>query len=352
MIRHAYLIAVFITAFSILISPTANAQSALNEEQIVQASSAILTATMATPGNRIPQAMLTNASGVAIIPNVVKGSFIVGARHGRGLLFVREADGIWHAPVFITLTGGNVGWQVGVQSSDIILVFKTPRSIQGLLSGKLTLGGDASAAAGPLGRQTGIATDGQLQAEIYTYSRSRGLFAGVSLDGSMVQVDQFATSAYYPIPSAGQPVVVPPSALKLTSDVAAYASGGVPDPTSSVAQQTPLPLHTELAQQNSASEADVLRSQLTQLAPELYRLLDDQWKNYLALPSSMFLGTTHPNPQEIQTVVEHFDRVSADPRFASLTTRPEFQSIDGLLKHYYQSLTASGSFIQLPPPPQ
>ena len=94
---------------------------------------------------------------------------------GRGVLFLRDANGAWHAPVFIALTGGNVGWQVGVQSSDIILVFKTAKSVQGIVSGKLTLGADAAAAAGPVGRQAAAATDGRLQAEIYSYSRSRGI---------------------------------------------------------------------------------------------------------------------------------------------------------------------------------
>ncbi len=201
-----------------------NASAQLSEEQTIQMASAVLTETMSTPGSQIPQAMLADAHGVAIIPNVIKGSFVVGARHGRGVLFIREADGAWHAPVFITLTGGNVGWQIGLQSSDIILVFKTQQSVQGILSGKLTLGADAAAAAGPVGRQTAMATDGRLQAEIYTYSRSRGLFAGVSIDGSVLRVDQAATSVYYQNAIPGQPMVIPPAAQQLTQAVAAYAA--------------------------------------------------------------------------------------------------------------------------------
>ena len=100
--------------------------------------------------------------------------------------------------MFITLTGGNVGWQIGVQSSDIILVLKSQRSVNSILAGRLTLGADAAAAAGPVGRQTAMATDGQLRAEIYSYSRGRrGLFAGVSIDGSVVRVDRLATGEYY-----------------------------------------------------------------------------------------------------------------------------------------------------------
>jgi lipid-binding SYLF domain-containing protein len=293
--------------------------------------------------SRIPQSMLADAYGVAIVPNVLKGGFVVGARFGRGLLFVREPDGIWHAPVFITLTGGNIGWQVGVQSSDIILVFKTSKSVQGILSGKLTLGADAAAAAGPIGRQGAIATDGRLQAEIYSYSRSRGLFAGVSIDGSVVAVDQLATGSYYGSPGPGQPVIVPPSAEQLTQMIAAYAgvSGLAATPSQNLT----------IAQQHSATDADVLRGQLVQIAPELFELLDDQWKGYLALPSALFLGGEHPNSADLQAVVAHFDVVAADPQIRALALRPEFQSVYGLLKHYQQSLTLSAAPIQLPPPP-
>ncbi|TWU39939.1 hypothetical protein Q31b_32550 [Novipirellula aureliae] len=334
-----------------------NVLSVSVEEQLVQASALVLSETMNRPLNRIPESMLSNASGVAIIPNVMKGSFIVGARYGRGLLFVREADGIWHAPVFITLTGGNIGWQVGVQSSDVVLVFKTPRSVQGVLSGKLTIGGDAAAAAGPVGRQAAIATDGNMQAEIYSYSRSRGLFAGVSIDGSVVQVDPLATAAYYQSPALGQPVVVPPSALNLTSAIATYANSTVAPPTAQQNSGQPVPsYHYELAQANRVSEADVIRNQIIQLAPQLYNQLDDQWKNYLALPGKILAEPQHPDPQEIQSVITRFDTVAANPAYQALASRPDFQSLVGLLKHYHQTLVAqltagSKTEIQLPPPP-
>ncbi len=312
------------------------------EEMIVRESTTVLAEAMVTPGNRIPQAMLQDAFGVAIIPNVVKGSFVIGARHGRGLLFVREPTGIWHAPVFITLTGGNIGWQIGVQSSDIVLVFKTERSIQGLLSGKLTIGADAAAAAGPVGRETGVATDGKLQAEIYTYSRSRGLFAGLSIDGSVVQVDQFATGAYYPSPFPGGPVTVPASAAQLTQAIAAYA--GHAEPATAVDQ------NASFVQQHGAKESDVIRSQITQISPQLFRLLDDQWTTYLALPISMLRGE-NPSPAELQETIAHFDAIAANPEYRSLSSRPEFRSLDGLLRHYQQSLAATAGELRLPPPP-
>ncbi len=313
------------------------------EEETVRAATVVLNESLASPLNQIPASMLANAHGVAIIPQVVKGSFIIGARYGRGLLFVRGQDGTWHAPVFITLTGGNVGWQLGVQSSDIILVFKTPKSVQGILAGKLTLGADAAAAAGPIGRQGAVATDGHLQAEIYSYSRSRGLFAGVSIDGSVVQVDQLATGTYYRSPGPGQPVIVPPSALQLTQMISTYA--GAPQTVQAPTQ------NLAFAQQYGATEADLLRRQLEQIAPQLYGLLDDQWKAYLAMPSSMFLGGEHPSPAALRTTVEHFQLVATDQRFQQLASRPEFQSVHGLLKHYQQSLTSPASSLQLPPPP-
>ena len=115
---------------------------------------------------------------------------------------VRDEQGAWQAPQFVSLTGGSVGWQAGVQATDVILVFKTQKSIQGLMEGKFTLGVDAAAAAGPVGREATAATDATLKAEIYSYSRSRGLFAGVSLDGSALQIEYEANQSYYRAPPA------------------------------------------------------------------------------------------------------------------------------------------------------
>jgi lipid-binding SYLF domain-containing protein len=334
-------LAAFVVAW-VFLTHVSNATAQYAEEETVRAAATVLNETMATPLNQIPQSMLQNASGVAIIPHVIKGSFIVGARRGHGVLFVKEADGIWHAPVFITLTGGNIGWQVGVQSSDIVLVFKTRKSIQGILSGKLTLGADAAAAAGPLGRQAALATDETLQAEIYSYSRSRGLFAGVSIDGSVVQIDRLSTGAYYRSAGPGQPVIVPPSAQQLTQTIAAYAG----NPRSTIPAQNHV-----FAQQYGAREADVLRAQLGQIAPQLFALLDDQWKSYLALPASLFLEGGHTSPDQLRVATERFDLVATDARFRQLASRPEFQSVYGLLKHYQQSLSANSSELELPPPP-
>ncbi|WP_235908961.1 lipid-binding SYLF domain-containing protein [Roseiconus nitratireducens] len=318
------------------------------QDQTVLAASTVLNEAMSSPLNRIPESMLANCHGVAIIPNVIKGSFIVGARHGKGLLFVRDPEGVWHAPMFVTLTGGNVGWQIGVQSSDIVLVFKTARSIQGILSGKLTLGADAAAAAGPVGRQTAVATDGQLQAEIYSYSRSRGLFAGVSIDGSVLRLDQLSTGAYYRSPGPGQSVVVPPQAVQLTQQIAAYAgtpiSGASPEATGAFG-------NPEFPQRYAASEPDLLRDQMLQLAPELFELLDANWQAYLALPL-IPQGQQHADPAAVAEALSHYDAVANDPRFEQLASRPEFRSVHGLLKHYQHALAPQPGNLQLPPPPQ
>ncbi len=150
------------------------------------------------PGESLPAAMLQKAEGVAIFPNLIKGGFILGVNYGRGVLHVRNPDRTWSPPVMVTMGGGSVGFQVGVQSADILLVFATPRSLNGVLQGqKVTLGADASVAAGPVGVQANAGTDAKLGAEIYSYARSRGLFMGVSLGGADLSVDNNADSVLY-----------------------------------------------------------------------------------------------------------------------------------------------------------
>jgi lipid-binding SYLF domain-containing protein len=146
----------------------------------------------------LPPAMLQRAEGVAIFPNMIKGGFILGVNYGKGVLSIRKPDRTWTAPVLVTMGGGSLGFQAGVQAADIVLVFATPRSLEGILNGrKVTLGADASIAAGPVGRQANAGTDARLGAEIYSYARSRGLFLGVSLGGSDVSVDNNANSMLY-----------------------------------------------------------------------------------------------------------------------------------------------------------
>jgi lipid-binding SYLF domain-containing protein len=157
----------------------------------------VLQEVMDAPDRRLPDRLLRDAEAVAVIPDVVKAGFVVGGRYGKGLLAVRAADGTWSNPTFISLTGGSVGFQAGVQSTDVVLVFRTRRGVDGVVNGKFTLGADAAIAAGPVGRNANASTDAQLKAEIYSYSRSRGLFAGVALDGAVLAIDHDANEAVF-----------------------------------------------------------------------------------------------------------------------------------------------------------
>lgn len=173
------------------------ASAATKEESRVADATDVVDQFLRIPEQSVPPSLLGRAYGIAVIPNVIKAGFVIGARHGKGVLVVRQDDNSWSNPAFIKLTGGSIGWQAGAQSTDIILVFKTRRSVNRIAQGKLTLGADASVAAGPVGRQAGVATDARFQSEVFSYSRSRGLFAGLALDGSGISMDRHANAAFY-----------------------------------------------------------------------------------------------------------------------------------------------------------
>ena len=160
--------------------------------ETIRQSEQVLAEIMAIPARRIPETLLAEAQGVVIVPNVIKVGFIAGVRRGHGVVMVRDNDGEWSLPQFLTLTGGSVGWQAGIQGTDVVLVFTTKKGVEGLLGGKFTIGADASATAGPVGRNAAAATDATLRSEILSYSRSRGLFLGVAIDGSVLEIDQEA----------------------------------------------------------------------------------------------------------------------------------------------------------------
>ena len=185
------------TLFVLLLTLAVPASAATKEENRVADSADVLDQFLRIPEQSIPPTLLSRAYAVAVVPNVIKVGFGVGARRGKGILVVRQDDNSWSNPAFIALTGGSIGWQVGAQSTDIILVFKTRASVDRIQNGKLTLGGDASIAAGPVGRQASAATDITFQSEVVSYSRNRGLFAGVALDGSGVTMDRKANAAFY-----------------------------------------------------------------------------------------------------------------------------------------------------------
>lgn len=158
----------------------------------------LLEEVMEMPDKSIPTDLLENCSGVAIFPSVIKGGFIFGGRFGRGVVLHRDKKtGAWSAPSFYTIAGGSWGLQIGGQLIDLILVITNERGLKGLLQNKFTIGGDAAASAGPVGRNAEAGTDLLLKAGILSYSRSKGLFAGISLNGAVIMPDDKANKLYY-----------------------------------------------------------------------------------------------------------------------------------------------------------
>jgi lipid-binding SYLF domain-containing protein len=184
---------------AVLATGVANiARAGAREEGRLLTATEVLEEVQAMPDQQIPDALLSRAYGIAVIPDVTKVAFIFGGRHGNGVLVVRDKlNSPWSNPTFVSLTGGSWGFQAGAQSSDIVLVFTTKTGIEGIAGGKLTLGADASVATGPVGRQGSAATDMSFNAEIYSYARTRGLFGGIALDGSVISIDRKANSALY-----------------------------------------------------------------------------------------------------------------------------------------------------------
>jgi lipid-binding SYLF domain-containing protein len=169
-----------------------------NTAERLKASAEVLTEVMSAPDQGIPQELIEKAQCVVIVPGMKKGAFIVGAKYGKGFIECRRASGKgWSAPAAIRVEGGSFGFQIGVSETDAIMLVMNQRGAEKLLSSKFTLGGDASVAAGPVGRTTSADTDLKMQAEILTYSRARGVFAGVALDGATLRPDREANAELY-----------------------------------------------------------------------------------------------------------------------------------------------------------
>lgn len=162
----------------------------------VQAAATVLDDIMGTADKAIPEEVLKSAECVAVVPSLLKGGFVVGARYGRGLASCRTEKG-WSAPAFFTVSGGSVGFQIGGQAIDLIMLVMNKNGLKNLLESQFQLGADASAAAGPVGRHAEGNTDWKMRAEILTYSRARGLFAGVTLNGAVVKQDKDSTREFY-----------------------------------------------------------------------------------------------------------------------------------------------------------
>ena len=187
------------TALSLAVSLAVAAPAHAGPREDAQADNAarVLSEIQAIPESAIPDKLLDEAKAIVIVPDTIKAGLVLGGRRGHGLLSMRTADGDWSNPVFVKLTGGSIGLQVGVQSSDVVLVFRSQHGLDSIVNGKFTLGADAGVAAGPVGRQAAALTDGQMKAEIWSWSRARGLFAGVALDGAVLSIDDAADEAVY-----------------------------------------------------------------------------------------------------------------------------------------------------------
>jgi len=272
--------------------------------------------------------------------------------------------------------------------------------VEGLLKGKFTIGADAAAAAGPVGRRAGASTDSNLKAEIYTYSRTRGLFAGVSLDGSVLDIDEESNAAYYGAVRPGEAVpAVPEAAIKLTQLIAqlsahpelidgrptadAVASEPLPTPaiprntiervpfnsegpTLSPAQPNPgqpipgeptpaartRPMFDPEPQPQPIADAEAVQQELARSARQLQSLIDKNWQRYLELPDDVYRQGKRPSAKELKAATARFDSVAADARYRALAERPEFQATRDLLHAYLDALDARNSpKLALPPPP-
>ena len=193
-------ISVFFLAASALapaMTPTAGPESDSPGEERIAEAVRVLEELVDIPEEGLPSVLLDRCAGLAIVPGVIKAAYGFGGQYGRGLVVVKDEKGRWSNPVFISLVGGSIGWQIGVQKADIILVFKTRRGVDNIMGGDLTLGADASVVAGPVGRTAEASTDLEMTAEIYSYSKSKGLFAGISLKGAALKIDRDANLAHY-----------------------------------------------------------------------------------------------------------------------------------------------------------
>jgi lipid-binding SYLF domain-containing protein len=190
-------LATLATSLLVLAAALPAAQAGQVESDRADDAARVLGEIMRIPEDRIPDKLMAQAEAIAVIPSVIKAGLGIGGRRGRGLIAVRGKDGTWSNPSYITLTGGSVGFQAGVQSADVILVFRKRRGVDSIVSGKFTLGADASVAAGPVGRSAQASTDERLKAEILSYSRARGLFAGVALDGTRLAIDNKSNQRVY-----------------------------------------------------------------------------------------------------------------------------------------------------------
>ncbi|MEE8249477.1 MAG: lipid-binding SYLF domain-containing protein [Gammaproteobacteria bacterium] len=218
------------------------------EDARLASAGAVLNAFTSDPATAIPPQVLQHAQGIAIIPSVIRVGFIFGGHHGKGIVVVRTEDGEWSNPGFIRLTGGSFGAQIGAESTDLILVFGNKVSILDIGEGKFTVGSDASATAGPVGRNSTITRDMTFATELYTYVRSRGLFAGATIEGARLGVDHAANEAFYPPDGEAQPL----AATNFSTSVSARRFLTTLDEAEAMSQSAPEPANGD----NAPAEED------------------------------------------------------------------------------------------------
>jgi len=336
-------------------SPTVSPPSAISaiaggptstEAGVVNEATAVLQELASGTATQIPEHLLASAEGVAIIPHYIRGAFVIGVAGGRGVLMVRDANHNWQAPEFMTIGGGSIGWQLGIQSTDLVLVFRTPKSLKNIHTGKVTLGANVSAAAGPIGRYASAATDARAEAEILTYSKTRGLFAGIALDGASLQIDVPATKVYYQTATGG-PGVIPPSAITLVDQLNRLSATTVAAPDVTNPSQTAAP-----GMQPGEATIAITPGGLTPLETAVGSLLgsvDEQWKAYLALPAN-WQGATQLPAREVYETLSRYERVATNPGFATLKSMPTFDQALTLLRAVAGQSPQTHT-LALPPPP-
>ena len=190
-------LSVLLVSFMALFATFACAGSAREDSVArLQSSVDVLHSIMATPDKGIPEEVLSNAKCILVVPDLIKGGFIFGGKHGRGVASCRTSNG-WSAPAFVSVGGGSWGLQIGVEGVDLVMLVMNEQGFQHLLSSKFQLSGEGSVAAGPVGRHASAGTDWKMNTQVLTYSRSRGAFAGITLEGAVVQQDDDSTRAIY-----------------------------------------------------------------------------------------------------------------------------------------------------------
>ncbi|MCP4200451.1 MAG: lipid-binding SYLF domain-containing protein [bacterium] len=222
MIRRFKSCAAVIAAFLVALAASAPAGADARLAQKVQTAEEVFRELLATPDHEVPDELLKRARCVAVMPGVVKGAFGWGGKHGRGVLSCRDGKEGWSAPVFVRISGGSFGFQVGAQAADVVLFLMSERSVKSLLKSQFTLGGDVSVAAGPLGRSAEASTDARLKAEIYSYAKSRGLFAGISVEGSRLAPHKKSMVRYYGRPLDARAILIDHEMPDLPSEAKSF----------------------------------------------------------------------------------------------------------------------------------